>query len=32
MRHIQDKDPAAVQKVYKIAAPHVLSVNIDIDE
>ena len=32
MRHIQDKDPAAVQKAYKIAAPHVLSVNIDIDE
>ena len=32
VKHIQDKDPAAVQKFEKFAAPHVSRVNIDIDE
>ena len=32
MKHVQDNDPAAVQKVHKFAAPHVSRVNIDIDE
>ena len=32
MKHVQDNDPVAVQKVHKIAAPHVSRVNIDIDE
>ena len=32
IKHVQDKDPAAVQKVDKFAAHHVSRVNIDIDE
>ena len=32
MKHVQDKDPAAVQKVDKFAAPHVSRVSVDIDE
>ena len=32
MKHVQDKDPAAVQKFENFAAPHTPSVNIDIDK
>ena len=32
IKHVQDKDPAAIQKVDKFAAHHVSRVNIDIDE
>ena len=32
MKRVQDKAPAAIQKVDKFAAPRVSMVNIDIDE